>query len=264
MRAIFFTSNALRHKFVANSLAGLVTEALIVTENIPNPTSEAVTSKEIQKHFHLRQKAEEAWFGTHITFKYNTLHIEYGALNSPIVLKALRDFNPDVAVAFGCSIIREPLLSSVPRGRFLNLHLGLSPYYRGSGTNFWPFVFNELEYVGATILHIDAGIDTGDIVAHAQPIFKKDDDVHSLGCRTIQSAVDCLKNLFNEIAQGRELERVPQWKEAGARYCKKKDFTEASLRQYYDNLEQGIIDKYLKDKPFVRLVTRYTNEQKKS
>ena len=75
---------------------------------------------------------------------------------------------PDVVLVFGTGILREPLLSAFD-GRIINIHLGLSPYYRGAGTNFWPLVNREPEYVGATIHYLDAGIDTGPIISHARP-----------------------------------------------------------------------------------------------
>ena len=50
----------------------------------------------------------------------------------------------DVVLVFGTGILREALLSAFP-GRLINIHLGLSPYYRGAGTNFWPLVNGEPE-----------------------------------------------------------------------------------------------------------------------
>ena len=37
----------------------------------------------------------------------------------------------------------------------INVHLGLSPYYKGSATNFWPFVNNELQFLGVTFMVTD-------------------------------------------------------------------------------------------------------------
>ena len=39
--------------------------------------------------------------------------------------------------------------------KILNLHLGISPYYKGSGTNYFPLVNNEPQYVGATFMFLD-------------------------------------------------------------------------------------------------------------
>ena len=90
-----------------------------------------------------------------------------GACNDPAEVALMTAARPDVVLVFGTGILREPLLSAFD-GRIINIHLGLSPYYRGAGTNFWPLVNREPEYVGATIHYLDAGIDTGPILAHAQ------------------------------------------------------------------------------------------------
>jgi len=42
--------------------------------------------------------------------------------------------------------------------------LGLSPYYLGSGTNYWPLVNEKPEFVVATFMHIDTDIDTEEII----------------------------------------------------------------------------------------------------
>ena len=93
--------------------------------------------------------------------------VSAGACNDPAEVALMAAARPDVVLVFGTGILREPLLSAFD-GRIINIHLGLSPYYRGAGTNFWPLVNREPEYVGATIHYLDAGIDTGPMLAHAQ------------------------------------------------------------------------------------------------
>jgi len=150
-------------------------------------------------------------------------------------------------IVFGSSIIREPLLSLKPN-RFINLHLGLSPYYRGSGTNFWPFVNNELEYVGSTILHLDSGIDTGDILTHVKPNFEINDDVHTVGCKVIKESVIVLKKIIDMVRQNAELNRVKQWELSDSKYYKNSDFNEEILNLYKKNLSEDLIKKFL-EKP---------------
>ena len=96
---------------------------------------------------------------------------------------------------YGCSIIQEPLLS-VFDGRFVNVHLGLSPYYRGSGTNFWPLVNKEPEFVGATFMHIDSGIDTGEIIHQIRADYFWGDTPSSIGNRLILKMSATLKDLI--------------------------------------------------------------------
>ena len=67
--------------------------------------------------------------------------------------------------------------------KILNLHLGLSPYYRGGGTNYFPFVNNEPEYAGSTFMYLDEGIDTGEIIHQIRPVINITDSFHQLSNR---------------------------------------------------------------------------------
>jgi len=258
MRLAIFTSNALRHKYLANALSALARDCMVVVEAKPGDAVEAKPdSGFLASHFAGRYTQETSFFGGHALLRTSSLPLMHGEVNSVQVLNAIDEFQPDTAVVFGSSIIREPLLSRIPSGRFINLHLGLSPYYRGSGTNFWPFVNRELHYVGATLLHIDAGIDTGDIIAHVRPEFTPGDTVHSAGCKTIREGVGAIAECLRILAEGGQLPRVAQWKCAeGERYYRKKDVTEAVLLEYQRNIDAGVVTDYLEAGiPPVRLVT---------
>ena len=148
---------------------------------------------------------------------------------------------PDVVLVFGTGLLREPLLSTFA-GRIINLHLGLSPYYRGAGTNFWPLVNREPEYVGATIHYLDSGIDTGAILAHARPAIAAGDGPHDIGNKTIVAAADALVGAAAIHVAG-AARPVPQWS-AGRLYLRK-HFNADAVRQLYRNFETGMIDDYL-------------------
>jgi len=62
-------------------------------------------------------------------------------------------------------LIREPLLS-LPRLGFLNVHPSLLPAYRGPAPLFWTFRDGVRE-TGVTVHRVDAGMDTGPILAQA-------------------------------------------------------------------------------------------------
>lgn len=250
MKIVIFTSNALRHKFVANALSQHADEALVIVECKKNdaPQNVAENMSPIEKHFADRYFAEKKFFNDNIAFNAPTLPIEYKEANSPLVYDAVREFSPDMGFVFGSSIIREPLLSLIPSGKFVNMHLGLSPYYRGSGTNFWPFVNEELEYVGATLLHIDAGIDTGDIIAHTRPEIELGDTVHTIGCKTIIAGTNTLIECLKKVKAGESLQRIKQWEVPSEKYYTNKDFTEDILKEYLQKLDNGLVEKHLDKK----------------
>ena len=97
-------------------------------------------------------------------------------------------------LVFGTSLLKQPIIDMFP-GRIINIHLGLSPYYRGAGTNFWPLVNGEPEYCGATIHFLDAGVDTGPIIAHVRPTLRSEDGPHDIGNKTIVAAAEALATI---------------------------------------------------------------------
>ncbi len=157
---------------------------------------------------------------------------------------------------FGSYIIKEPILTLPTVKYFLNMHLGLSPYYRGSGTNFWPFVNKELEFVGSTILYIDAGIDTGDILTHVRPTFEIEDNVHTVGCKVIQKSVNTFEKIIKMINDSKQLPRTKQWKVEHGKKYKDIDFNESILNKYKQNLSDNLIINYLsKPQPQIKLLS---------
>ncbi len=69
----------------------------------------------------------------------------------------------DWVVSYGYrSIIRAPVLTDYA-DRIINLHISMLPWNRGMHPNVWAWL--EGTPHGVTIHHIDAGLDTGDIIA---------------------------------------------------------------------------------------------------
>ena len=246
MKIVFFTGNSIRHRFLANSILD-GNQVLVISECKENTTlyENKKPKNMIDKHFNQRYNTEKEIFKNNENFKSKFVSLENDEINTPEIFQIVKSFQPDLMIAFGSSIIKEPLLSILPKGHFLNIHLGLSPYYRGSGTNFWPFVNNELEYVGSTILHIDPGIDTGDIITHVIPKIELGDDVHKLGCKVIQESVIALQKIMDIVKEGKELPRTKQWIVDNEKYYKNKDFNGSILLKYKENLKNGIVEKFL-------------------
>ena len=256
MKAVIFTSNSIRHKFFANSLKNYVDDLLIVSECRENDefNESYGENDKITKHFKNRNKIENEYFKSSDEFNSKCIPILYKEVNHNFIYEKIKKYDPDVMIVFGSSIIKKPLLSLSKKNRFLNLHLGLSPYYKGNATNFWPFINNELEFLGSTILHIDSGIDTGDIITHVRPKIENDDNVHTIGCKIIQESVVSLIKILTLVKEGKKLNRIKQWN-VKERYYKIKDFDNDALSKYNLNLKNNIIDNYLKkDKKYIKLV----------
>ena len=211
---------------------------------------EATIANETQKrwrmlHLKARRQSEVDFFGAftdQVADRSNPVFLPKGQINSSAYTQAIIDAQPDLVVAYGCSLIREPLLSAF-KGRFLNVHLGLSPYYRGSGTNFWPLVNKEPAYLGATFMHIDAGIDTGEIIHQIRARLVWGDTPSQIGNRLI---VDMCRAYRRIVANFDALTPVGQLPlPDDARVYRKKDFTEDAVQTLYRHFREGLVDDYL-------------------
>jgi folate-dependent phosphoribosylglycinamide formyltransferase PurN len=168
MRAIVLTSTMRRHQHVANTAASRIDVVHVWQEEksfqpmkyAASPEDEAV----IARHFDARDASEEAYFAGDSVATAPSTRVPAGGCNAPEQVAAMRALAPDVVLVFGTSLLKQPVIDAFP-DRIINIHLGLSPYYRGAGTNFWPLVNGEPEYCGATIHFLDAGVDSGPIIA---------------------------------------------------------------------------------------------------
>ncbi len=128
-------------------------------------------------------------------------------VNHPDTLALVDRLQPDLIMVFGTSLIRGDLLG---RGRLgmVNLHGGLSPEYRGADCTFWALYNGEPEKVGCTIHYIDAGIDTGGLIAHVSPEVRPGDDELTLFWRAVRDSAEVYAQLVDRLARGDRLGRV--------------------------------------------------------
>ena len=170
--------------------------------------------------------------------------IAAGAINDASTIAEIEASAPDLLVAYGCSLVKGSLLDTF-KGRFLNVHLGLSPYYRGSGTNFWPLVGGRPEYVGATFMHIDPGVDTGEVIDQIRARVVAGDSPHSLGNRLIADMFDRYVQIIRRFDA---LQPVEPFGDVGeTRYFRQADFSAEAVRDLYRQFDDGLLDRYLDD-----------------
>jgi hypothetical protein len=125
-------------------------------------------------------------------------------INHPNVVQLANELKPDLIAVFGTSLIRGELLQKGRLG-IVNLHGGLSPEYRGADCAFWALYNKEPEKVGCTLHFIDAGIDTGRLIAHISPEVCPDDDELTLFWRSVKESASVYAELMRRLACGDKL-----------------------------------------------------------
>ena len=253
-RIVILTGSELRHTFLRTALAAAPGIDVVRTwcEGVENTLVDLVAAPDVsaeqKAHIAARARSEEDFFGAFVRIvpdRSNPVRVPRGGINDASCAEATAALRPDLMLAYGCSLVREPLLSAFP-GRFLNVHLGLSPYYRGTGTNFWPLVNGEPEYVGATFMHIDAGVDTGEVVHQIRARVFPGDTPHQIGNRLIADMAFVYAAIVRDFDR---LERLPQMPvPEGVRVYRRRDFSEAATAQVYRNFADGMVERYLADR----------------
>jgi len=133
--------------------------------------------------------------------EYPELVKEVPHINHPDVARLADELNPDLIAVFGTSLIRGKLLQKGRLG-MVNLHGGLSPEYRGADCTFWALYNGEPEKIGCTLHYIDAGIDTGRLIAHVCPEVMPDDNELVLFWRGVKESARVYAELMRRLAMG--------------------------------------------------------------
>lgn len=92
--------------------------------------------------------------------------LRVASVNSPEAIAHLRNAAPAVVVVNGTRIISKKVLSTID-APFINTHAGITPLYRGVHGGYWALANSDRAHCGVSVHLVDAGIDTGGIVAQA-------------------------------------------------------------------------------------------------
>ena len=105
-----------------------------------------------------------------------------------------------VVVAYG-RILPQAILDLPALGPF-NVHASLLPRGRGAAPIQWSII-NGDEKTGISIMRMEAGLDTGPVVARAETPISEDDTAETLGGRLAVLGADLLGATLPEIVAGR-------------------------------------------------------------
>ncbi len=251
LRVVLFTGSHPRHLYLAKILmcAGFL-KGLLVEERsqfIPQPPAglNEIDQNNFIRHFRDRADAEERTFGK-INQGYfkdmSLLNVSRGELNSEKVLKWVKDIEPDIVISYGVHIINNALLSEFPEYSW-NIHGGLSPWYRGCITLFWPFYFLQPNWAGMTIHYLSAKLDGGDIVHHSVPELKYGDGVHDVAARAVSQVAEDLVKILQRVEEGRSVPKEKQ--KSNGKLFLARDWKPQHLRLIYNTFNNDIVDHYL-------------------
>jgi folate-dependent phosphoribosylglycinamide formyltransferase PurN len=127
--------------------------------------------------------------------------IEAHNVNSDAFAERLAALAPDIMIVNGAPLL-ERRIYAVPRLGTLNVHFGLSPWYRGSFAQFWAVYHGDLDHLGATLHFIDDGVDTGPVVGYAFPERGPRDSEATIMARSAIGITEVIEKALERAASG--------------------------------------------------------------
>jgi len=165
-------------------------------------------------------------------------------VNQEDSVEFIKNSAPELIVVFGTSLIKKDIMG-IPEKAIINVHTGLSPYYRGGQCAFWCLYNDEPEYIGVTVHYLDEGIDSGDIIIQGRPKIEEGDCVTSIECKlailATQLLIKAIKQIEEDKAKG-----VPRTTKG--KFYLSKAFTLDKRLALEKHLRQGLLKRYLERK----------------
>jgi methionyl-tRNA formyltransferase len=153
-------------------------------------------------------------------------------VHQPVTLKdeaqqrQLASLEPDVMVVVAYGLILPPAVLAIPRYGCFNIHASLLPRWRGAAPIQRALLAGDGE-TGVTIMQMDAGLDTGDMLQRVICPIANDDTAGTLHDRLAKLGADALMETLQSLQRG-ELAPVPQDEEQAC-YAAKIEKAEAWL-----------------------------------
>ncbi|MBV8053426.1 MAG: methionyl-tRNA formyltransferase [Acidobacteriaceae bacterium] len=113
----------------------------------------------------------------------------------------LSAISPEAIIVVGYGRIIPQWMIALPRLGNINLHASLLPKYRGAAPIQWAIACGET-VTGTTVMRIDAGLDTGDILLQKDVSIAPEETAETLGPRLAELGADLMVDALHGLAAG--------------------------------------------------------------
>ena len=120
----------------------------------------------------------------------------------------LKELKPDLIVTCAYGQILSQEILDIPRLGAINVHASILPKYRGSAPIQWALLNGDAK-TGVTLIYMNAGMDTGDMIAKASIAIEESDNVGTLHDKLSELGKNLLKENLPAIISG-EVKREKQ------------------------------------------------------
>ncbi len=137
---------------------------------------------------------------------YNLSNTEFNAektyrvasVNDEACKQLLLQMQPDIILVNGTRIINKKILQCT-NAFFINMHVGITPWYRGSHGGYWALYNNDAANFGTTIHAVDAGVDTGGVIHQVFTKPTQQDNFTTFPILQIAIGINALKEVLPKV-----------------------------------------------------------------
>lgn len=146
-----------------------------------------------------KKRQEELW----ITIKTESVEsfenkLTPKTINDDEVIDYVKNCNAELIIVNGTRIIKKKIISGVNLP-MVNIHVGITPKYRGVHGGYWALVNKDKEHCGVTAHLIDAGIDTGGIISQRTIEVTKHDNFCTYPILQLQEGLHCIEDAIQQV-----------------------------------------------------------------
>lgn len=124
----------------------------------------------------------------------------FPSINDPAVLQEIIAYSPDLICVNGTRIISKKTLGQLTCP-IVNLHIGITPKYRGIHGGYWAIFNKEPHLFGVTLHYVDSGIDTGKIIAQTVVTYSKQDNFKTYPILQYAAGIELLHTNLQAILE---------------------------------------------------------------
>jgi hypothetical protein len=236
MKITVFTSNQPRHLALIETMAEIADHVYAIQECrtvYPGQVDGFYKNSTImQEYFSYVIDAQQQVFGgpRFLPKNVSQLALEGGDVSHLDLQNLQPALEADTIIIFGSSYIKGELCDKLIERNAINIHMGVSPFFRGNSCNFWAMYDERPDLMGATIHRLSKGLDSGSMLYQVFPdTMPVSPFVYGMLC--VQSAHRAIRET---LTNGELFKVTPLVQDATQqiRYSRNSDFTDAVAEEY--------------------------------
>ncbi len=134
------------------------------------------------------------------------------------ILEQLRSFRPDLLIVAAFGQILPQIILDLPEYGAVNIHASILPRHRGAAPIQWAILEGDKE-TGITLMKMDAGLDTGDMIAFSRTRILETDNSRTLNDRLADMGASLITNTLPDYLSGKIIPK--EQNESLATYARK-------------------------------------------